>query len=161
MRVYCAKLYIFQLPIFSNVVNRATINCARITDVDVKTCGSVVHIIDKVMIPPTETIYDIITKNEKYSIINKIINGTDVEEILKNNSLSITFLAPTDEALEQVSEKDIDNLVNNKRKASEILKNHILKGNTQKSLNTIHKNYNKKKHFYVCIHTILSKTFVQ
>lgn len=81
------------------------------------------------MIPPKENIFDIISNDPKYSILIKIINDTEIKNVLSNDSLSITFLAPTDEALEQVSEKDIDSLVNDKKKAEGILKNHILKGN--------------------------------
>lgn len=88
-----------------------------------------VHVIDKVMVPPTQNIYDIIKNGAEYSIVAKVLNGTKVEEMLQNEKLSITFLAPTDEALGQISEKDMDALVKDKEKADNILLNHVLKGN--------------------------------
>lgn len=39
-------------PVFSNVLNRATVNCARLMHFDDETCGSVVHEVDKVLEAP-------------------------------------------------------------------------------------------------------------
>lgn len=72
--------------------------------------------------------YDIIMSNNDYSILQKIINGTVIEDILRNNALSVTFLAPTNEALTEISEKDLDVLIEDKKKATDIMLNHVLKG---------------------------------
>ena len=39
-------------PVFVNVMNRATVNCARLMHFDDESCGSVVHEVDKVLEPP-------------------------------------------------------------------------------------------------------------
>lgn len=40
--------------IFSNVLNRATVNCARLVHFDLDSCGSVLHQVDRVLEPPTQ-----------------------------------------------------------------------------------------------------------
>lgn len=51
-----------------------------------------------------------------------------MEKILQENNRSITFLAPTNEAFAALEEKDQKMLKENKDKALEILKNHVLTG---------------------------------
>ncbi|RZC39086.1 transforming growth factor-beta-induced protein ig-h3 [Asbolus verrucosus] len=114
------------LPLFTNVINRATINCARIIGFDEKSCGSVIHEVSKVLLPPTENILDLIHGDQKYSTLSEIIKGTEVETILQENNRSITFLAPTDETFAAVDEADLKRLKEDKEKANTVLKNHIL-----------------------------------
>lgn len=51
-----------------------------------------------------------------------------MEKILQENNRSITFLAPTDETFAALEEKDRTMLRENKEKAAEVLKNHVLTG---------------------------------
>ncbi|XP_044266983.1 transforming growth factor-beta-induced protein ig-h3 [Tribolium madens] len=114
------------LPLFTNVINRGTINCAKIVGFDEKSCGSVIHEVSKVLLPPTQTILDLINADSKYSTLSKIIKGTEVEKILQENNRSVTFLAPTDETLAAIDEADLKTLKEDKEKATTVLKNHIL-----------------------------------
>lgn len=124
----CLICFCFQLPLFSNVINRATINCARIIGFDQKSCGSVIHEVNKVLIPPSENILDFIHKDEKYSTLSKIIKDTEVEKLLQDNNSSITLLAPTDETFAAVDEAELKSLMEDKEKAVAVIKNHILSG---------------------------------
>lgn len=51
-----------------------------------------------------------------------------VEKVLQQNNRSITFLAPTDETFALLEDKDLKMLKENKEKAEEILRNHVLTG---------------------------------
>ncbi|XP_044753028.1 transforming growth factor-beta-induced protein ig-h3 [Coccinella septempunctata] len=113
------------LPIFSNILFKATVNCARISGFDEKTCGSVIHEVNKVLVPPKKTILEVVKSDPKYSKIQKIIEGTEIEEILGQENRTITFLAPTDETLAALDEDQLKSL-EDKEKAVEILKTHIL-----------------------------------
>jgi uncharacterized surface protein with fasciclin (FAS1) repeats len=115
--------------LFTNVINRATINCARVVGFDEKSCGSVIHEVSKVLLPPTQNILDLIHSESKYSTLSSIIKDTEVEKILQENNRSITFLAPTDETFAAVDEADLKTLKEDKDKATTVLKNHILTGN--------------------------------
>lgn len=110
------------------MINRGTVNCAKLVNFDEKSCGSVMHTVDKLLIPPTKSILDIVNSNENYSILSKLIQGTEVEEILKDEKQSVTLLAPTDEIFDKVDEKELNVLLENKEKANEVLKHHILTG---------------------------------
>ncbi|KAJ8964176.1 hypothetical protein NQ317_009268 [Molorchus minor] len=114
------------LPLFTNIVNRATANCARLTGFDEKACGSVIHEVNKVLIPPTKNIFELIDDNERYSTLRSILNGTEVEKILQENNRSLTFLAPTDETFAALDEKDKKLLLEDKERANTVLKNHVL-----------------------------------
>ncbi|KAL3283362.1 hypothetical protein HHI36_006510, partial [Cryptolaemus montrouzieri] len=113
------------LPIFNNIVNKATINCAAVTGFDEKTCGSVIHEVNKILIPPSKNILDVVKSDTKYSKLQKIIEGTEIEEILGQENRTITFLAPSDETLAALDEEQLKTL-EDKEKAVDILKAHIL-----------------------------------
>lgn len=114
------------LPLFTNVINRATINCARLIGFDEKTCGSVVHEVNRLLVPPTKTILDLINEDERYSTLKQLLKDTEVEKVLQENNRSITFLAPTDETFATLEEVDRKMLLENKEKAEEVLKMHVL-----------------------------------
>lgn len=116
------------LPVFSNIINKATINCAKITDFDEKACGSVIHEINRLLVPPKRNILEIINSNDKFTTLSKLLKDTEVEKILQENNQSISLLAPTDEAFAGLSEEDLKTLQEDKKKANEVLKNHILTG---------------------------------
>lgn len=80
------------------------------------------------MVPPTSNILDIINKDEKYSTLKKIIEGTEIERILKQEGQDVTFLAPDNGAFSSVSAADLKLLMEDKEKATVVLKNHILTG---------------------------------
>lgn len=119
-----------QLPLFSNIINRGTVNCARLVNFDEKSCGSVLHTVDKLLVPPTMSLLDTVNSNEKYSILAKLIKGTEVEEVLKDEKQSITLLAPPNAIFESINEKELNVLLEDKKKANEVLKHHILTGNS-------------------------------
>jgi len=114
------------LPLFANIINRATVNCAPIVDYDQESCGAMIHGIDGVLKSNDDNIYDIISKNANYSTLLEIMEGTGVDEILKDSNQTITFAAPTNEAFDNIREGDMKVLRKDKEKAAMVLKNHIL-----------------------------------
>ncbi|CAH1994625.1 unnamed protein product [Acanthoscelides obtectus] len=114
------------LPLFTNIVNRATVNCARVTGFDEKACGSVIHEVNRILVPPTRNILETIEAETKYSTLRAVLKDTEVEKVLQENNRSLTFLAPTDEVFAALEEKDRKMLLENKEKANNVLKNHVL-----------------------------------
>jgi transforming growth factor-beta-induced protein len=53
-------------PVFVNVMNRATVNCARLIHFDDETCGSVVHQVDKVLESPKSVSFIDMAKLAKF-----------------------------------------------------------------------------------------------
>lgn len=89
-----------------------------------------IHEVNKILVPPTQNILELIEKEPKYSTLRKILKDTEVEKILQENNRSITFLAPTDETFAALDEKDLNTLLENKEKANVVLKHHVLTGNS-------------------------------
>ncbi|XP_031358607.1 transforming growth factor-beta-induced protein ig-h3-like, partial [Photinus pyralis] len=114
------------LPIFSNIINRATVNCARLTGYDEKSCGSVIHEVNNILIPPSRNLWDEIKNDEKYSTLSQILKGTDLETVLKDEKVSLTVLIPTNDAFSKLDPDDLKELMEDKKKAVQLLKNHIL-----------------------------------
>ncbi|KAL1494273.1 hypothetical protein ABEB36_009897 [Hypothenemus hampei] len=77
------------LPLFTNVINRATINCARLIGFDEKTCGSMVHEVSRVLVPPSKNVIDIIQSEDKYKSLRELIKGTEVRS--KSSSQKAIF----------------------------------------------------------------------
>lgn len=80
------------------------------------------------MIPPTKNILEVISSDDKYSTLRTLLKDTEIEKILQENNRSLTFLAPTDETFAALDGKDREDLLNDKKKAEFVLKNHILTG---------------------------------
>ncbi|XP_050309672.1 transforming growth factor-beta-induced protein ig-h3 [Anthonomus grandis grandis] len=114
------------LPLFTNVINRATINCAPLIHFDKKTCGSIVHQVNRILVPPKSNILDVISTDERYSKLKELIAGTEVEKVLQESNRSLTLLAPTDEAFAAMRDEEREPLFNSTEKADEFIKNHIL-----------------------------------
>lgn len=133
------------LPVFNNIINRATINCAKITGFDEKACGSVIHEINRLLVPPKKNILEIVNNNDKFTTLSKILKDTEVEKVLQEGNQSISLLAPTDEAFAGLSEEDLKALQEDKKRANEVLKNHVLSGMFYHRLNSkTYKNILKK-----------------
>lgn len=98
------------------------------TGYDEKSCGSVIHEVNKILIPPTKTLLEEINSDENYSTLSKLIEGTDIENILKDNTQTLTLLAPTNEAFDKILPSEIKEFMQNKQQASLLIKNHILTG---------------------------------
>lgn len=113
---------------FTNIVNRATVNCARIIGFDEKTCGSVIHEVNKLLLPPSQNILEVINSDHRYKTLIEVLKDTEVEKILQQNNQSLTFLAPTDETFAALDEKDRKILLEDKEKANIVMKNHVLTG---------------------------------
>lgn len=113
------------LPFFTGAITRATAQCARLINFDNRACGGVVHEIDKLLVPPTGSILQLIEKEDNYTLLRKIIEGTELEEDLSGEG-PFTFLAPTDVAFNKLDEEDLKILTEDKRFAVKVLRQHIL-----------------------------------
>lgn len=56
------------------------------------------------------------------------MEGTEIDKILEDANQTITFLAPDNNAFKDINEADMKTLKEDKKKAEEVLKNHILTG---------------------------------
>lgn len=107
-------------PVFSNVLNRATVNCARLMHFDDETCGSVVHEVDKVLEAPKSNLFDALKTNPEYSMFLALVEKANLTDLLSASNESLTVFVPKNDVFLEVKEwydqtmdstDDLDNVI--------------------------------------------------
>uniref|UniRef100_A0A7G3B1I8 Putative transforming growth factor-beta-induced protein ig-h3-like isoform x1 n=1 Tax=Lutzomyia longipalpis TaxID=7200 RepID=A0A7G3B1I8_LUTLO len=114
-------------PVFSNVMNRATVNCARLIHFDDESCGSVLHQVDKVLEPPTKSLLEILDSTEKYSKWLDFIRAANLTSLLEDTEQDFTLMVPTNDVFREQREWYEEKL-KKPEEAEMIVKNHMLQG---------------------------------
>ncbi|XP_053670592.1 periostin isoform X2 [Anopheles nili] len=90
-------------PVFKTVMNRATVNCARLVHFDEETCGSVVHEIDKVLDVPNMNLMEALSSNPEYSMFLRLVSLTNLTELLASPEAGLTLLVPKNDVFLEVN----------------------------------------------------------
>ena len=104
---------------------RATAQCASVIRWEQEACNGNVHIIDRMLIPPTQTITQWLANNRSFSIMTQLLKDTNLSEIL-NAEGPYTILAAPDVAFYQMPEETLSEIKKDAKKAAALLKQHIL-----------------------------------
>ena len=107
----------------------STINSdVNITDVDIMASNGVIHIIDKVLLPPT--VIDIVTQNGSFTHFVEAVAKAEMEPALRSNG-PYTLFAPIDDAFEELfTDLGISGIADlTKEQLIPIIQYHILDGN--------------------------------
>ncbi|XP_059609251.1 transforming growth factor-beta-induced protein ig-h3 [Phlebotomus argentipes] len=112
-------------PVFSNVMNRATVNCARLIHFDDESCGAVLHQVDKVLEPPTKSLLEILDSTEKYSMWRDFVRSTNLTSLLEDTEHDYTIMVPTNEVFRELREW-YEEKMSKPEEAEMIVKNHML-----------------------------------
>ena len=86
------------------------INNARVTVADIQTDNGVVHVIDAVLLPPTNTVYDIIANSDIHTTLKAAIDVAGLDGALQGEG-PFTVFAPTDDAFNALPDGTIDALL--------------------------------------------------
>lgn len=108
-----------------------SVNGACITKANIEACNGVIHVIQKVLLPPTKTIYELINTNPRFVTLTEAINMTSLRTVLNNTAASFTLFAPTDWAfakLELNSPGSMETLLANPDEMAEVLEHHLSRG---------------------------------
>lgn len=108
-------------------MNRATVNCARLVQFDVDSCGSVLHQVDKVLEKPTKSLLEVLEANEKYSKFLNLIREANLTELIADPTKDYTLLVPSDEVFGE-QEDWYQQLLQDRSQLERIIKSHILSG---------------------------------
>jgi len=112
------------MPGFSNIMNRATVNCARLIHFDQDSCGSVLHQIDKVLTPPSGNLLEILQNNPQYSQFLKMVKKVNLTSLLEEETTDgFTLFVPRDEVFDEVGDWMKEKT---KSELEELIKNHIV-----------------------------------
>jgi transforming growth factor-beta-induced protein len=105
------------------------VNDATVTMADVQASNGVIHVIDTVLLPPTQDIVERATAAGSFTTLVAALNAADLTATLKGTG-PFTVFAPTDAAFNKLPAGTLDNLLKpeNKAQLQAILKYHVLMG---------------------------------
>ena len=117
------------LSVLVNVDNGVTINSSKVTQDDVMASNGVIHIVDKVLMPPT--VVDIAVTADFSTLVAAVAKAELVETL--NGDGPFTVFAPTNEAFDmlftQLKVSGVDEI--SKEDLKTILTYHVVSGNKQ------------------------------
>lgn len=108
--------------LFTNVMNRATANCARLVHFDDESCGSVLHQVDKPLIPPKTNLLEMLQNNPNYSKFLELVQAANLTELLINPEEDYTLLVPKNDVFEELDE----NITKDPAELENLIKTHIV-----------------------------------
>lgn len=115
-------------------INDATDDFAQVIFTDKKALNSVFHGIDKVLIPPTETIAGIASGNDNFDILVGLLGAANLAGVVNDPDQNLTVFAPTDAAFKSLTgltdEDEIIEAVAVNPLLTEILLHHVAAGST-------------------------------
>jgi len=100
-------------------------NCAKVTSKDNHAVNGIVHIVNKVILPAKNTIYDILGTDLQFKTFMSALETNDLGEVLAKEG-HFTVFAPTDEAFEKLDELTREKVLGNGGCAKDIIESHIL-----------------------------------
>merc|ERR1711915_1055094 len=107
---------------FGHMLPLGTVQCARIIENDGNVCGGKVHIIDRVLTPPSGNIVETLKKDHTKFV--KLIEFAGLEGELSDDIN--TVLAPLDAAFDKLDENVASKIFEDKELAEKIVKKHVL-----------------------------------
>ncbi|XP_014270413.1 transforming growth factor-beta-induced protein ig-h3 [Halyomorpha halys] len=106
-----------------------SVQCTPLTKIGGRVCNGVLHEIESVMKPATETVDEYIESNPELTTFHKMMEGTKIESEIKEGHLGsdITLLAIINKAFDDLDPETLDLLLKDKTLADEVIRSHILK----------------------------------
>ena len=108
-----------------------SVNGACVTKANIEACNGVIHVIHKVLLPPSKTVYDVINSDPRFATLVEAINTTALAPLLQKSSASLTLFAPTNWAfakLELSSPGTVEGLLAFPEELTEVLQHHLVNG---------------------------------
>lgn len=115
------------IPMLEQQPDKITVQCARITNLDKEVCGGMIHVVDKVLMPPIGNLMDLIKLDPKSSTWYDLVKAADLEQELNTLEGPVTMLAPTNGAFDNMDEELKKEIFAHKETAAKVVKHHILK----------------------------------
>lgn len=125
---------------------KVLVDQANVIKTDIRCSNGVIHVIDKVILPSTDTIVATADKAGKFKTLIAAAKAAGLVEALSGDQ-PLTVFAPTDQAFEKLPAGTVESLLKpeNKEKLAAILKFHVVPGRvfsnevlSKKQLKTLH-----------------------
>eukprot|EP00978_Attheya_sp_CCMP212_P032405 scaffold126343_cov57-Attheya_sp.AAC.2 len=117
----------------SLMVDSLMINDATVIGADVEASNGVIHVIDKVLYPPSLgdapiSLYDLADEASVFTTLLAAANATGVTESILKDKGPYTILAPTDDAFDKLPDGTVEALLNDLPTLTKILAYHVIPG---------------------------------
>ncbi|GIX78565.1 transforming growth factor-beta-induced protein ig-h3 [Caerostris extrusa] len=109
--------------------NEVGVESAIIEDSDIEGQNGVIHVVNKVLTPPSHSIMELLQSKEEYSTMADAIHHIQEYEPQFLSSItnhSFTMFAPTNKAFEELGEDNLHSLMKNRRKLKKMVQNHVV-----------------------------------
>jgi uncharacterized surface protein with fasciclin (FAS1) repeats len=125
---------------------KVLVDQANVVKTDIHCSNGVIHVIDQVILPSTDTIVATADKAGKFKTLIAAAKAAGLVEVLSGDK-PLTVFAPTDQAFEKLPAGTVESLLKpeNKEKLAAILKFHVVPGRvfsndvlSKKQLKTLH-----------------------
>jgi uncharacterized surface protein with fasciclin (FAS1) repeats len=105
------------------------IDGANVIETDISASNGVIHVIDQVLIPSTDTIVDIAAGSDQFETLVAAVTAAELAEVLSGEG-PFTVFAPTDAAFAKLPAGTVEHLVQpeNRDQLVAILKLHVVPG---------------------------------
>jgi len=103
-----------------------SVNGARFVSANHETQNGVIHIIDRILSPPELSVWVKVQQSPSLSTFMGLIQIAEMENVLLDPSGNFTLFAPTNKALEGLSEGYLDSLRADRQQLSKFLRYHIV-----------------------------------
>ena len=106
---------------------KGTIGDARFTGDVIPCSNGVIYLIDTVLTPTTDDLFQRLQKDGRFTIFTKAITASRQGKLFQNMHMLYTTFAPTDEAFKKLPAKTVDSLFlpENNERLEDIIKHHI------------------------------------
>lgn len=89
-------------PTFDSHDFRYTANCAPLLKVNKVATNGIVHVVEKVLPPVTQSIMELVESRSDMTILRTVLQKTELDKFLSQEGKSFTLFAPTDAAFEKL-----------------------------------------------------------
>ncbi len=103
------------------------VNDAQVVITDVQASNGVIHVIDTVILPPTENIAEALEADGRFSTLLRAIGAADLGETLSSGG-PFTVLAPTDAAFRRLPAGSLTSLLRDIPQLTDVLLYHVVEG---------------------------------
>jgi len=109
------------------------VNLAQVTATDVLASNGIIHVIDRVLTPPAPTfasgsIVDVAAADGRFNTLVAVLQATQLDSVLADNSEIFTVFAPTDDAFALLGVETIEALLADLPTLTNILLSHVITG---------------------------------
>ncbi|CAC5405211.1 unnamed protein product [Mytilus coruscus] len=115
-----------------------TVEGSKISKFDLNASNGIIHVIDKVMIPPTGGIVDLVSGNKDLSTLLALCKRANITGIIQSDPL--TVFAPTNAAFDRLTSNVLSQIHDDTTKLKELLEYHLVP-HTEYSLGLYNKEY--------------------